>query len=492
LLLVYKSFVSLQVNLKIKIMRKLILTIAAILFYCITFSQTSLNLEVISSAGDYFAPEGSNITLSWTMGEPVIETFAPQGSTVILTQGFQQPFVLTQPGKFTIDGFILYDNTAGTPLANASIILVNKDNSTNVDKVNTDATGHYLFNNVVNGVYTFLVSTTKTWGGVNVVDALTINRYFVSLIKTFGGDNALRKIVADVDKSTKINVVDALMINRRFVKLIKKFTIIDWQFDSPTVTVTGANVSQNLKALCAGDVNGSYTFSKEQENNVTLQNNRVIAVNPGKEFDYPITLSKDLNLGAFALVFKYQFENIKVKDVISNCPNIVYNITDGEVRVAWADAGISGIALNLNDPIITLKLLVNEVTKENDTQLTLTNESILIDNNSVNLKNEILYAPKITFEIASEGFYLGQNHPNPYKQNTIIDYSLPESAQVSLKVYNLVGEQIGTVMDSWQNSGYHQVSYINPGLAEGVYMYKMEAKGSNSSFIKTRMMVVNQ
>ncbi len=470
-------------------MKKLIFTIAAILFCSISFSQTSVNLEVISSAGDYFAPQGSNITLSWTMGEPMIETFAPQGGTVVLTQGFQQPSVITQPGKFTIDGYLTYDNIAKTPLANAKIILVNSDSKAHVDTVKTDSKGYYLFNNVINGPYTFLITAANAWGGSTPVDALTVNRKFVGLAKF---KDALTSTVANVDNLNGINPVDALMINRRFVKLIKKFTISDWQFTNPSVAVSGANASQNISALCAGDVNADFKLTKSDENSITLQNNSVEFVNPGQEFNYPISVSRDLNAGAFGLVFLYPSQNIIVKEVNSNLPDMVYNVSDGEIRVAWSDGNNSGINLNANDPIITLKLIAANVTKENELQLSITNESIMSDNNSVNLTNEILYAPKIAFQTTSTGFYLGQNYPNPFRQSTSIDYSLPESAQVSLKVYNLVGEQVSEVINSWQEMGYHQVPFLSPGLAEGVYMYKMEAKGANAEYTKTRMMVVSQ
>ena len=135
---------------------------------------------------------------------------------------------------------------------------------------------------------------------------------------------------------------------------------------------------------------------------------------------------------------------------------------------------------------LLLNLLLVNAANENETQLSLTNESVMADNNSVNLKNQILYAPKIAFETNSAGFYLGQNYPNPFRQTTMIDYNLPESAQVSLKVYNVIGQQVGEIINSWQDSGYHQVSFMSSGLAEGVYMYRMDVKGANTEFSKNK------
>ncbi len=69
-------------------MKKIIILTIGIL-YTLSVSGQQLSPEVISSAGDYFV--GSNVTLSWTIGEAVIETFTD--TNCILTQGFQQPFI---------------------------------------------------------------------------------------------------------------------------------------------------------------------------------------------------------------------------------------------------------------------------------------------------------------------------------------------------------------------------------------------------------------
>jgi hypothetical protein len=73
-------------------MKKIIASLTFLL--AVAFAVNTSAQQVIASAGDYF--EGNDISISWTLGEPVIETF--QGNDLILTQGFQQPydFYLTQ------------------------------------------------------------------------------------------------------------------------------------------------------------------------------------------------------------------------------------------------------------------------------------------------------------------------------------------------------------------------------------------------------------
>jgi hypothetical protein len=161
-------------------------------------------------------------------------------------------------GCYYITGNVTYNNIVKTPVANTVIYLYDNQNQ-KVDSVITDNSGAYKFYNVPNGKFNLVFGkTSMRRGGVNPVDALTVNKYYVGMITSFGGDNALRKITANVNNDTYINPLDALMINRRFLNFIKHFDIPDWLYDSPEVTVNNASVLQDIRVICAGDVNGSY------------------------------------------------------------------------------------------------------------------------------------------------------------------------------------------------------------------------------------------
>ena len=56
----------------------------------------------------------------------------------------------------------------------------------------------------------------------------------------------------------KINPVDALSVNKRYIGLINRFGIFDWLFENIKITIKDDNIIQNIKAICAGDVNCSY------------------------------------------------------------------------------------------------------------------------------------------------------------------------------------------------------------------------------------------
>jgi hypothetical protein len=71
--------------------------------------------------------------------------------------------------------------------------------------------------------------------------------------------NTLQHKAGDVDMNDNINAVDALLIAKRFVGLIGSFSIPDWSFENPVVSLTGSvNLNVMIKGLCSGDVNCSY------------------------------------------------------------------------------------------------------------------------------------------------------------------------------------------------------------------------------------------
>jgi hypothetical protein len=80
------------------------------------------------------------------------------------------------------------------------------------------------------------------------------------------------------------------------------------------------------------------------------------------------------------------------------------------------------------------------------------------------------------------GFRLEQNYPNPFNPTTVIGYRLSPKGQaaichVTLKVYDILGKELQTLVDEHQFAGNHSVNFSSQGLASGVYLYRLEAGG---------------
>jgi hypothetical protein len=83
-------------------------------------------------------------------------------------------------------------------------------------------------------------------------------------------------------------------------------------------------------------------------------------------------------------------------------------------------------------------------------------------------------------------YQLKQNYPNPFNPSTTIEFDLPKSSEVTLKVYNILGEEVATLLSASLLSGSHSVDWDASNLASGVYLYRLQAGG----YVETRKMVL--
>ena len=92
-------------------------------------------------------------------------------------------------------------------------------------------------------------------------------------------------------------------------------------------------------------------------------------------------------------------------------------------------------------------------------------------------------------------FALSQNYPNPFNPTTKIKYDLPEASIVSLRIYNILGQEIATLANGQQPAGYFEATWEgrnNYGLtvSSGIYFYRFEATGaSGQTFNSLKKMI---
>jgi hypothetical protein len=86
-----------------------------------------------------------------------------------------------------------------------------------------------------------------------------------------------------------------------------------------------------------------------------------------------------------------------------------------------------------------------------------------------------------------EGFELIQNYPNPFNPETVITYDLPEAAQVSISIYNALGQQVEELLHDRQRAGRHQIVWQAANHAPGVFFFVLEAGSYRQSM---KMMLV--
>ena len=99
------------------------------------------------------------------------------------------------------------------------------------------------------------------------------------------------------------------------------------------------------------------------------------------------------------------------------------------------------------------------------------------------------------FELSSEvvinapnSFSLEQNYPNPFNPSTTIKYNVPAASNVSLKVFDAIGNEVATLVNENKEAGSYNVQFTinNVQFSSGIYFYKLETDG----FVETKKMLL--
>ena len=94
-------------------------------------------------------------------------------------------------------------------------------------------------------------------------------------------------------------------------------------------------------------------------------------------------------------------------------------------------------------------------------------------------------------KVQTLSYKLIQNYPNPFNPTTVINYEIPVSENVTLTIYNSLGQQIKTLVDEHRNAGYYQVAWNgrdknNTIAPSGIYFYRIQA----GNFIESKKMIL--
>ena len=375
---------------------------------------------------------------------------------------------------YTLSGILSYNNLTSTPINNTEINLVGIE-GIKIDNVITNASGNFVFQNVANGSYRIEPNIIKPWGGGNPLDALIDNR---SYIGTYVFNDLLYKKAADVNKDKKINPTDALMINRRYVGTTTSFLSGNWLFQNDTISIQGNDINHDIKADCYGDVNGSYVPNLSKQALINMASEDILTITKGETFELPIKLTSNFRLAAIGLKLKVSNSNLQIIDLYSNIDGLVYKILPDGVNIAWA-AEKEGLFFKAGDDLVVLKLKYAGNTGDLIiSPLQMESESILIDDNAEEINKEILTTPNLAVgNIINNTSILHNCFPNPFNQLTVISYHLPENSFVNIKVFDMLGNNIKTLINSTEEKGSNRIEFDASGFEAGIYYYRINANG---------------
>ncbi len=165
--------------------------------------------------------------------------------------------------------------------------------------------------------------------------------------------------------------------------------------------------------------------------------------------------------------------------LINGCKGWVLAVTlsepSGSVIINTEDCGATWIVkLSQQNPILQSLYILDNF----GTWAVGSSGVIMSYRNTVGIKDR-------TGETAQE-FHLIQNYPNPFNPKTNISYSLPVSGDVSLIIYNLLGEEVTRLVDGHMPSGTYTTTWNASNVASGMYFYRL----TSGDFIQTKKMVL--
>lgn len=115
------------------------------------------------------------------------------------------------------------------------------------------------------------------------------------------------------------------------------------------------------------------------------------------------------------------------------------------------------------------------------------------DGNDLTPSSETKTESKIPVQTTANqpsAFSISQNYPNPFNPSTKIDYQLPASGKVSIKIFDINGREQSVLADNNQSAGSYTVQFDGSKLSSGVYFYTINFEGNGSHFTKTMKMIL--
>ncbi|MBI3125450.1 MAG: T9SS type A sorting domain-containing protein, partial [Ignavibacteriales bacterium] len=100
------------------------------------------------------------------------------------------------------------------------------------------------------------------------------------------------------------------------------------------------------------------------------------------------------------------------------------------------------------------------------------------------------YSPIVEVNVeAPSQLKLAQNYPNPFNPGTTINYQIPFASHVTLKVYDVLGREVATLVDEFKQAGNYntQFSTLNSQLTSGIYFYKLQ---TDNGFSETKKLMI--
>ena len=281
--------------------------------------------------------------------------------------------------------------------------------------------------------------------------------------------------LGDVDSDGKIIAFDAAHVLQYSVGLdpLPSQDPLPWQYwriGTADVNFDGEILASDASDILKYSVGLISEFSPPVKGKVAVPQINVYASNKELRIE-------SLGNGLFAMNLEFPIQEGMSFGEPSAIENVLMasNMTDTLFKLAVASS--SDLAGNfVSIPITNIK---GDETLDIDYYLNNTFGQVRVDMSSWLTSNEGVQNKPIQFELL-------QNYPNPFNPSTQIQYALPEATEVTLEVFNSVGQKVMELVNGQKSAGYHTATFDASGLSSGVYLYKL----TTPSFTETKKMLL--
>jgi PKD repeat protein len=376
--------------------------------------------------------------------------------------------IYVKKGYSDVYGKVSYFNSVNSPLD--SVLVYLKSGTTVVQTNMVDPDGDFHFTNVSPGTYSLEAFSGKGWGGANATDAMLVLKHFVNISSLSG----LKLKSANVDNSVMVNSLDAMLISRRFTGSLSSFPSGNWAFEKPVFVFNGnGDITQNIKALCYGDVNGSYIPFARTSAVPQLEVKGKSGLDVSGSTIVPLTADRDLVLGAISLIIDFPsavYDITGVNGPQGDNAQLDYHKSDGRISIAWYRA--EPLFIKAGEPLLELQLKAGG-TSTGPLLLQSVNGSELADGDALIYPAVTLLYPEIENLEGDKGLQINV-FPNPGSDVFLITLKGAEKEPVILEVSNALGEMVSR--ESLTISAIEAGHKINlSDMAEGMYFIRVRS-----------------
>jgi len=299
-------------------------------------------------------------------------------------------------------------------------------------------------------------------------------------------------VYGDVSFNTNVQAYDATIILRHVVGLETldslQLEVGDVSLDLTISALDASYVLQYVVGLI-DDLPFLPIQTQISTGDLTMEDMGAV---PGMTIDIPIHISNDQNIQGLMGTLNYDPAMLSLDTLIFSDYLDGYLVEYNEINPGEVIVAASG-----NNPNAQSGLLANvnfEVLEgfTDETTVSITNVR-LNEQEPVEVSTEmtISYVLGIDDAAIPDVYALHQNYPNPFNPITRINYDLPEDALVNITIYDMMGRQVKTLINSEQTAGYRTIrwngtNYLGQTVSAGLYMYVIQA----GDYRKTRKMVL--